>query len=136
MNDNKCVSVLPNECFTLGFTHTSTRRLALLPSPRTCTERSPRRSNEVWTVLRHQCLSATHHKSHRPIKTNERYVVFMLSRSVGRCLKLGGLIIIHKDQRPAKRLINIHEITLHVAVLPFLEPLRWTNIANCWSVSI
>ena len=24
---------------------------------------------------------------------------------------------------------------LHVAVLPFLEPLRWTNIANCWSVS-
>ena len=66
--------------FTLGFTHTSTRRLALLPSPRTCTERSPRRSNEVWTVLRHQCLSATHHKRHRPIKTNKRYVVFMPSQ--------------------------------------------------------
>ena len=70
------MSALPNECFT----HTSTRGLALLPSPRTCTERSPRRSNEVWTVLRHQCLSATHHKRHRPIKTNERYVMFMLSQ--------------------------------------------------------
>ena len=36
------------------------------------------------------------------------------------------------------RLINIHEIALRVAVvnmLPFLEPLRWTNAANRWSVS-
>ena len=76
MSDNKCVSTLPNE----RFTHTSTRRLALLPSPRTCTEHSPRCSNEIWTVLRHLCLSATHHKSHRPIKTNECYIVFMLSQ--------------------------------------------------------
>ena len=76
MSDNKCASALPNKCFT----HTSTRWLALLPSPRTCTERSSRCSNDVWTVLRHQCLSATHHRSHRPIKTNECYVVFMLSQ--------------------------------------------------------
>ena len=46
----------------------------------TCTERSPRHSNEVWTVLRHQYLPATYHKNHRPIKTNERYIVFMLSQ--------------------------------------------------------
>ena len=62
------------------FTHTSIRQLTLLPLPRTCTKCSPRRSNEVRTVLRHQCLSATHHKSLRPIKTNEHYVVFMLSQ--------------------------------------------------------
>ena len=36
------------------------------------------------------------------------------------------------------QLINIYEITLPIAVaniLPFLEPLRRTNTANCWSVS-
>ena len=48
-----------------------------------------------------------------------------------------GLIIIH-EHREGNWLINIHEIALRVAVvnmLPFLEPLRWTNTANCWSVS-
>ena len=52
-------------------------------------------------------------------------------------MELGGLIINHKH-REGNWLINIHEIALRVAVvnmLPFLEPLHWTNTANCWSVS-
>ena len=59
--------------------------------------------------------------------------------SVGRCLELGGLIIINKH-REANWLINAHNITLRIAVvkmLPFLEPLRWIHTAtcSCWSVS-
>ena len=43
-----------------------------------------------------------------------------------------GLIIIH-EHREGNWLINIHDIALRVAVvnmLPFLEPLRWTNTAT------
>ena len=52
-------------------------------------------------------------------------------------MELGGLLLfINIDKE--NRLINIHEIALRVAVvnmLSFLEPLHWTNTANCWSVS-
>ena len=88
MSDNKCMSALPNECFT----HMSTQLPALLPSPCTFTERSPRHSNKVWTVLRHQCLPATYHKNHRPIITNKCYIMFMLSQwmSIRRLVSLSS----------------------------------------------
>ena len=52
-------------------------------------------------------------------------------------MELGGLLLFMNIDKE-NRLINIHEIALRVAVvnmLPFLEPLRWTNTANCWSIS-
>ena len=52
-------------------------------------------------------------------------------------MELGGLLLFMNIDKE-NRLINIHAIALRVAVvnmLPFLEPLRWTNAANRWSVS-
>ena len=102
ISDNKYVSALPNECFT----HTPTRRLALLPSPRTCIERSPRCSNEVWTVLRHQCLSCSNSSQESYADQNQRALRRVYAKSVN----------VHSMVKRALRRVYAKSVNVHSMV--------------------